>query len=65
MTMHKLLYLHGFSSSPQSLKAQLISQYMSDNHCLDNYSVRKFLQYLKKQDCFLSNWSKKRWKITR
>ena len=35
MTMHKLLYLHGFSSSPQSLKAQLISQYMSDNHCLD------------------------------
>ena len=33
--MHKLLYLHGFNSSPQSLKAQLISQYMSDNHCLD------------------------------
>jgi len=35
MTTHKLLYLHGFNSSPQSLKAQLISQYMSDNHCLD------------------------------
>ena len=33
--MHKLLYLHGFNSSPQSLKAQLIMQYMSDNHCLD------------------------------
>lgn len=33
--MQKLLYLHGFNSSPQSLKAQLISQYMSDKHCLD------------------------------
>jgi len=31
----KLLYLHGFNSSPQSHKAQLITQYMSDNHCLD------------------------------
>jgi uncharacterized protein len=31
----KILYLHGFNSSPQSHKAQLITQYMSDNHCLD------------------------------
>jgi len=31
----KLLYLHGFNSSPQSLKAQQVIQYMSDNHCLD------------------------------
>ena len=35
MTTYKLLYLHGFNSSPQSLKAQQISQYMSDHHCLD------------------------------
>ncbi len=35
MTTKKLLYLHGFNSSPQSLKAQLISQYMSEKHCLD------------------------------
>jgi hypothetical protein len=35
MTTYKLLYLHGFNSSPQSLKAQQIGQYMSDHHCLD------------------------------
>lgn len=35
MTMHKLLYLHGFSSSPQSHKAQLIMQYMRENNTLD------------------------------
>lgn len=33
--MNKLLYLHGFNSSPQSHKALLVSQYMSENHCLD------------------------------
>lgn len=31
----KLLYLHGFNSSPQSQKAQLVTQYMSDNDCLE------------------------------
>ena len=35
MTMHKLLYLHGFNSSPQSHKAQLIMQYMRENNTLD------------------------------
>jgi len=35
MKTKKLLYLHGFNSSPESLKAQLISQYMSDKNCLD------------------------------
>ena len=33
--MHKLLYLHGFNSSPQSHKAQLIMQYMSENNTRD------------------------------
>ncbi len=31
---HKLLYLHGFNSSPQSHKALLVSQYMAENNCL-------------------------------
>ena len=31
--MNKLLYLHGFNSSPQSHKAQLITQYMADRAC--------------------------------
>jgi predicted esterase YcpF (UPF0227 family) len=35
MTMHKLLYLHGFNSSPQSHKALLIMQYMRENNTLD------------------------------
>ncbi len=35
MKTHKLLYLHGFNSSPQSHKAQLIMQYMSENNTLD------------------------------
>lgn len=33
--MQKLLYLHGFNSSPQSHKAQLIKQYMSEKSCLN------------------------------
>ena len=33
--MKKLLYLHGFNSSPQSHKAQLITQYMSASNSLD------------------------------
>lgn len=35
MKTQKLLYLHGFNSSPQSHKAQLVIQYMSANNCLD------------------------------
>jgi predicted esterase YcpF (UPF0227 family) len=35
MKTHKILYLHGFNSSPQSHKAQLIRQYMADRQCLD------------------------------
>jgi len=35
MKTQKLLYLHGFNSSPQSHKAQLVSQYMSENDCLE------------------------------
>ncbi len=31
----KLLYLHGFNSSPESHKAQLVTRHMSDNNCLD------------------------------
>lgn len=35
MKTQKLLYLHGFNSSPQSHKAKLVSQYMADHDCLD------------------------------
>lgn len=35
MKKQKLLYLHGFNSSPVSHKAQLITRYMSDRRCLD------------------------------
>lgn len=35
MKTHKLLYLHGFNSSPQSHKAQLVKTYMQENDCLD------------------------------
>jgi len=35
MKTQKLLYLHGFNSSPQSHKAQLVTQYMSERNCLD------------------------------
>ena len=32
---HKLIYLHGFNSSPQSHKALLVKQYMLEKHCAD------------------------------
>lgn len=35
LKMHKILYLHGFNSSPQSHKAQIIMQYMNDKNCAD------------------------------
>ena len=35
MTHRKLLYLHGFNSSPQSFKAQLVTDYLKEKDCLD------------------------------
>jgi predicted esterase YcpF (UPF0227 family) len=35
MKTQKLLYLHGFNSSPQSHKAQLVTRYMADHNCQD------------------------------
>ena len=35
MKPRKLLYLHGFNSSPQSHKALLVSQYMAEKNCAE------------------------------
>ena len=35
MASRKLLYLHGFNSSPQSYKAQLVTDYLKKKNCLD------------------------------
>jgi predicted esterase YcpF (UPF0227 family) len=59
MKTRKLLYLHGFNSSPLSLKAHLISEYMRDKHCLQQLlcpqipavpgEARQFLEQLVEQ----------------
>lgn len=55
MKPQKLLYLHGFNSSPQSLKAQLMQSYMQDHLCADALICPQIPEYPDQAKHFLED----------